>query len=78
MRYYPFTCPFENCYYHKRITEATQNEIKSHFKKHDFTELLQKAVRFRFIETVSERRHPDWLARKFFEYSTNEVNQIWF
>jgi len=78
MRYYPFTCPIEKCYCNKRIIEATHYEIKNHFKKHDYTELLEKAVEFGFIESIFERRYPDWLARKFSEYSTNEVNQTWF
>lgn len=76
--YYNFTCLFENCSFHKRIVEATHHEIKNHFKKqHDYTELLEKAVDFRFIKDVSERRSPDWLAEKFFEYSTNEVRTPW-
>jgi len=77
--YYDFTCLFENCLFHKRIITATTNEIKNHFKRqHDYTELLEKAVEFRFIRDISERRSPDWLTEKFFEYSTNEVETSWF
>ncbi len=78
MSYYHFTCLFENCYYHKRIIEATQCEIRNHFKKqHDYIELLEKAEEFGFIERISQRRSPDWLADRFFEYSKNQVEQTW-
>ena len=78
MNYYNFTCLFEKCFFHKRIIEATQCEIRNHFKKqHDYTELLEKALEFGFIESISERRSPDWLADRFFEFSTNEVEQTW-
>ena len=76
--YYNFTCLFEKCPFNKRIIEAASNEIKNHFKKqHDYTELLEKAAEFGFIKDVSERRNPDWLAEKFFEYSTNKVEATW-
>lgn len=76
--YYDFSCLFENCPFHKQIVVAASNEIKNHFKKqHDYTELLEKAVEFGFIKDVSERRSPDWLAEKFFEYSINKVEETW-
>jgi len=76
--YYYFLCPFSSCKFHKRIVEANEIEIKNHFKKqHDYTELLEKAAEFGFIKDVSERRNPDWLAEKFFDYSTNEVEATW-
>jgi len=76
--YNPFTCIFENCVFHERIVKASRYEIKNHFKKqHDYTELLEKAAEFGFIKDVSERRSPDWLAEKFFEYSINKVEETW-
>ena len=71
--YYPFTCFFDNCLFHKKIIKATSYEIKNHFKRqHDYTELLEQAVTLGFINNISERRSPDWLTEKFFVYSTNE------
>jgi len=68
--YYDFICLFENCSCHKRIVTVTSKEIKIHFKRdHDYVELLKKAVDYGFIGNISERRSPDWLGRKFFEYS---------
>lgn len=76
--HYDFTCPFEKCTFHNRITKASQYEIKNHFKKqHDYTELLEKAVYFQFIGNIRERRSPDWLAQKFFDYTTNKVEENW-
>ena len=77
--YYDFTCFFENCLFHKRIVTAASNEIKNHFKRqHDYTELLEKAVEFRFIKDILERRSPDWFAEKFFEYSIIEIEEFCF
>jgi len=70
-------CLFENCPFHKRTITATSNEIKNHFKRdHDYVELLKKAAEYGFIEDISERRSPDWLAKKFFEFSIRELARI--
>ncbi len=73
--YCNFTCLFENCLFHKRIITAAPTEIKNHFKKqHDYTELLEKAVEFRLIKNISERRSPDWLAEHLLEFCINEID----
>lgn len=75
MLYYYFQCLFEKCPYSKKITPTSKSEIISHFKRHDYTELLEKSVQFRLIENKTERRSPDWLAENLLEFCVNEVSR---
>ncbi len=71
--YYDFRCPFEKCPYFRKITPASKSEIIRHFQKHDYTELLDQAVKLQIIKDISERRSPDWLAEHLLEFCVNEV-----
>jgi len=75
MPYYDFKYSFEKCSYSKKITPASKSEIISHFKRHDYAELLEQAVQFRLIENKTERRSPDWLAENLLEFCVNEASQ---
>jgi len=75
--YFEFKCIFEKCPYFRKIVLASRSEIISHFKRHDYTELLEQAVEFGLIKDNSERRSPDWLAESLLEFCTNEVKQEW-
>jgi len=74
MPYYDFKCLFEKCRYFRKITTASKSEVISHFKHHDYTELLEQAVELQIIKDKCERRSPDWLAEQLLEFC-NEVNQ---
>jgi len=71
--YYDFKCLFEKCSYFRKITQASKFEIISHFKRHDYTELLEQAIEFQLIKDKTERRSPDWLAEHLLEFCMNEI-----
>ena len=74
MPYYDFKCLFEKCPYFRKITPASKSEIIRHFKKHDYTELLEQSIELQIIRDKFERRSPDWLDEHLLEFC-NEVNE---
>lgn len=73
--YYNFKCLFEKCPYFRKIILATKPEIVSHFKRHDYIELLEQSIKFRLIKDKTERRSPNWLSEQLLEFCTIEIDQ---
>ena len=75
--YYDFKCIFEKCSYFRKITTASKSEIISHFKRHDYVDLLEQAIEFQLIKDKSDRRKSDWLAEHLLEFYINDVEKEW-
>jgi len=75
MAYYEIRCIFERCPCSKKIILASRSEIISHFKHHDYIELLEQCVRFGLIKNKFERRSPQWLAENLLDYCKGEVEK---
>ncbi len=72
--YFNLKCFFVKCPNFSKIVKASKSEIISHLLQHDYTELLDEAVKFRFIKDRTERRSPCWLVEHLLEFC-NEVDK---
>lgn len=72
--YFDFKCFFIKCPYFPKIVKASKSEIISHLLQHDYTELLDEAVKFRLIKDRTERRSPCWLVEHLLEFC-NDVDE---
>ena len=56
-------CPVQPCKFHDRIIKGPLSLLKNHiFRDHDYIEKLKTAVSFGLIQSIQEKRSPQWLA----------------
>lgn len=56
-------CPVQPCEFNHRIIKGPLSLLKKHiFRDHDYIEKLKTAVSFGLIQSIQEKRSPQWLA----------------
>lgn len=72
----PFKCPVDGCRFHRQVSHADIFQIKWHLKHgHGYGELLETAVELGIIRDETERRNPDWLTERLFQYVQRMKNE---
>ena len=57
----PYKCPVSDCKIHHKVIYSEEGHFKRHLRDHDYTELLETAVSFHLINSITDRRSPMWL-----------------